>query len=1036
MKFTDICIRRPVLSTVLSIVILLLGIVAWPRLQVRQYPNVDEPKISIVTQLEGAGPEIIEAQITKILENALAGLEGLTTMTSHSEVGESKINLTFSIKRDIEAAANDVRDKIGRIRNKLPSDIQEPRIKKADADAFPFMHIVLYSDRHDVKDIADYASRYIENRLEAINGVSSVDQFGGGEYEMKLILDPVKLTGYHITANDVAAALKKQNLEKPAGNIISRDREINISIKADLRKEADFNNLVVGEHDGYLIRLSDVGHAELNAIDRHNRVLFNGQNAVAIGIVKQSVGNFINIAQDVKNLLKDIRVRLPHGMQIDVATDKTIFVKRSIDEVYTTLYIATALVILVIFLFLRSWRAVVIPIVTIPLSLIGTFALMYMFNFSINLLTLLALVLAIGLVVDDAIVMLENIYRHIENGMKPMQAAFRGAKEISFAVIAMTITLAAVYIPLALITGLIGKLFTEFALTLAGSVILSGFIALTLSPMMSGRLLKSHHDSQIIGTSWYAKFFASFERVGEDILRTIENSYERLLAKMLNRRWLMIGSGVIVSMAGYILFTQLPTELVPREDQGIVNARCIPPLGANLDYTARYMEQVDNIIKNVPEIVTRLAMISAPGESTSLNLLKPWEQRKRSSKEIVESLRDPLSQVVGLEAQPTIGGKSLVSGGVNDSPLEVVVMSNKTQKELIQIARRVMKTIGRIPGVYELWADFGAEGPEYVVTVDRDKAASLGVSIEEIVQTLDLIKGLSSSKFKKDSKIYQVKVDINDDQRKSPDDISALFVRSTKNKQESFVPLSEVIKIEKKMTPTEISHYMGFKSVTISGKVQSGYSLGEILDEVQTQAYQVVPEGTTIDFTGESRRLKDESQNIIMIFGLALVFIFLVLAAQYESWRDPWIIIFSVPLALAGGVFALKIAGQTSNLFSWIGFVTLIGLITKHGILIVDFANKLKLDGYTRLDAVLEASKLRLRPILMTTFAMVMGAVPLAFASGAGAESRQPIGWVIVGGMTLGTLFTLFIVPIIYTFISRKNILAQVNDESSNLSLS
>jgi multidrug efflux pump len=1027
MKLTDVCIKRPVLSTVMSLVILLLGLVAWPRLQVRQYPNVDEPKISITTQLEGAGPEIIETQITKILENALAGLEGLNMMTSRSEVGESRITLTFNLDRDIEAAANDVRDKIGRIRNKLPNDIVEPRIKKADADAFPFMHIVLYSDRHEVKDIADYAQRYLESRLEAVNGVSSVDIFGGGEYEMKLIIDPVKLAGYHITAEDIAAALKKQNIEKPAGNIISRDREIIVTTKANLSKESDFENLIVGEQDGYLVRLKDVGRVELNAIDRRNRVLFNGKNAVAIGVTKQSVGNFISIAKDIKKLLPEIR--LPTGMQIDIATDKTIFIERSIEEVYETLAIATALVILVIFVFLRSWRAVVVPLVTIPLSLIGTFALMYAFNFSVNLLTLLALVLGIGLVVDDAIVMLENIYRHIENGMKPMQAAFKGAKEISFAVIAMTITLAAVYVPLALITGLIGKLFTEFAITLAGSVILSGFVALTLSPMMSGRLLKSHHaDAEDL--NYKRSLFGRFEQFSERALRGLENFYSSVLRSALSRRWIILLAGAAVSTAGYFLFVNLPTELVPREDQGIVNARAIPPLGANLDYTARYMDQVDKIIASIPEITKRLAMISAPGESTSLNLLKPWEERNRSSKEIVESLRDPLSDITGLMVQPSIGGKSLVGSGTSDSPIEVVVMSNKPQKELIQIANRVMKMMGRVPGVYDLWADFGNDGPELVVTVDRDKAGSLGVDVSSIGETLDtLISGRAASKFKKDNKIYSVKIEVDEHFRKSPDDISGLFIRGFKNKQESFIPLSEVIKIEKRLAPTEISHFMGFKAITISGKLQSGFSLSDALAEIQTQGNQIVPEGTIIEFSGESRRLKEESRNIVTIFGLALAFIFLVLAAQYESWRDPWIIILSVPLALAGGVFMLKTTGQTSNLFSWIGFVTLIGLITKHGILIVDFANKLKYEGYSRLEAVLEASKMRLRPILMTTFAMVMGALPLALANGAGAESRQPIGWVIVGGMTLGTIFTLFVVPVVYTFLSRKDPLIVATEE-------
>ena len=987
MKFTDICIGRPVLSTVMSFVILLLGIVAWPRLQVRQYPNVDEPKISIFTQLEGAGPEIIETQVTKVLENALAGLEGLNTMQSRSEIGDSRITLTFNLNRDIEAAANDVRDKIGRIRNKLPSDIVEPRIKKADADAFPFMHIVLYSDQHDVKDIADYAQRYLESRLEAVNGVSSVDIFGGGEYEMKLIVDPVKMAAYQLTAEDIAMALKKQNIEKPAGNLLSRDREIIVTTKANLSRESDFNNIVIGEHDGYLVRFSDVGRAELNAIDRHNRVLFNGQNAVAIGVTKQSVGNFISIAKDIKKMLPDIL--LPKGMKIDIATDKTIFIERSIDEVYETLIIATVLVIIVIFGFLRSWRAVIIPIVTIPISLIGTFALMYAFNFSINLLTLLALVLAIGLVVDDAIVMLENIYRHIENGMKPLQAAFKGAREISFAVVAMTITLAAVYVPLALISGLIGKLFTEFAITLAGSVILSGFIALTLSPMMCGRLLKDHHATQ----AKQSRLMRSFENISEGSLRATEAFYAKILRAVLSKRWIVMVVGIIVSSSGYFLFTKLPTELVPREDQGIVNARAIPPLNANLDYTARYMEQVDQIVAKVPEITKRLSMISAPGESTSLNLLKPWEKRKRSSKDIVDELREPLGDITGLGVHPSIGGKSLVGGGATDSPLEVVVTTTKSQKDLIQISNQIMKMIGRIPGTYDLYADFGQDGPEYVVTIDRDKAAVLGVDVNTVSETLDtLISGRAASKFKKDNKIYSVKVEVDEHFRSSPDDISGLFIRGTKNKQESFIPLSEIIKIQKRLAPTEISHLMGLKSITISGKLQSGFSLSETLQEITTQSRDILPVGAFIEFAGESRRLKEESQNVIIIFGLALAFIFLVLAAQYESWRDPWIIILSVPFALTGGVYALKVLGLTSNLFSWIGFVTLIGLITKHGILIVDFANKLKLEGYSRLEAVLESSKLRLRPILMTTFAMVMGAVPWQWRRVQGPKAASQSG--------------------------------------------
>lgn len=1016
MKFTDVCIRRPVLSTVMSLVIILLGIVSWSRLQVRQYPNVDQPKISVFTQLEGAGPEIVETQITKVLENVFSGIEGLETMTSRSEIGESRITLTFSINRDIEAAANDVRDKIGRVLDKLPKDVVAPRIKKADADAFPFMHLALYSDRHDVRDLADYAYRYLESRLEAVPGVSSVEIFGGGEYEMKLILDPVKLTGYNLTSEDVVKAIRDQNVEKPAGNIITQDREIVVTTKARLMTEADFDRLVIGEKEGYLIRLSDVGRADLNAIDRRNRVLFNGKNAVAIGVTKQSVANALTIARDIKKIMPDIK--LPTGMHLEIARDRTLFVERSIDEVYETIAIATILVILVIFAFLRSMRAVLIPLVTIPLSLIGAFALMYACGFTINILTLLALVLAIGLVVDDAIVMLENVHRYIEMGDKPLTAAFKGAKEISFAVIAMTITLAAVYAPIALSPGMTGKLFTEFAITLAGAVILSGFIALTLTPMMCGRILKTHEEEEA-ATGFWSKLG---HKVGR-FLSAMDQGYANLLRRVLGRRWIVLLMGGALAVGGYYVGVHLPTELVPREDQGFISARAIPPFGANLDYTDRYMAKVDAILATVPEVASRLTMISAPGESNSAGNLVSWEKRKRGSKDIVDSLREPLADITGLTVYPSMGGKTIVDSGDSDTPIEVVVMSNKTHKELTESAKKVEKLLQRLPGVSNVLSDVGNLGQEYIVTVDRDKAAALGVEVSAIAETLDtLISGRPSSKFIKDNKQYGVRVEINEKYRKSPEDVTGLFIKaaSKDNRRDVLIPLSEIVTIEKRTAPTEIGHFMGFRSVNITAKLDSGYSLGNTLDEIKRQAYDVLPEGTLIQFSGESRRFLQESSNVYLIFGLALAFIFLVLAAQYESWRDPWIIMLSVPLSLAGGVFLLKMFDQSMNLYSQIGLVTLIGLITKHGILIVDFANKRKEEGLERLDAVIDAAQLRLRPILMTTFAMVLGAIPLAFAGGAGAESRQPIGLVIVGGMTLGTLFTLFVVPAVYTFLSRK----------------
>lgn len=1033
MNLTDICIRRPVLSTVMSLVIILLGVVTWTRLQVRQYPNVDEPRISVITQFEGASPEIIEAQVTKPLEDALSGIEGLYLMQSSSEVEESRITLVFELNRPIEAAANDVRDRISRIRNKLPNDVSDPRIKKADADAFPFMYLAVYSDRHDTKDIADYARRFLESQLEVINGVSSVEIFGGGEYEMHIYLDPVKMASYQVTAEDVAQALKKQNIEKPAGRIITKDREITVTTKAALSTEKDFSNLIIFERDGYLVRLDDIGEAKLDAIDTRSRVRFNDKNAVAIGLIKQSIANPLDIALAVKKQLPRLREGLPRGMHIEVANDKTVYIERSIQEVYHTLFEATVLVILVILAFLRSFRAVIVPIVTIPVSLIGAFALMYWLGFTINTLTLLALVLAIGLVVDDAIIVLENIYRHIEEGIHPITAAFKGAKEISFAVVAMTITLAAVYAPIALSTGQTGRLFTEFALTLAGSVLISGFVALTLSPMMCSRLLKSHKIAEITNeTNAFHKYWNIFEIKSGKILDYIDTLYESTLKRMLTKRWTILAIGLAIASLGYYIFKEMPSELIPREDQGIVNARAIPPYGANIDFTNKYMLEVDNIMRGIPEMEKRLTLVNVPGESTILGVLSPWEKRKRRSQEIVEDLRDPMYNITGLSVTPSVGGKSLV-GGLSDTPVEVVIETTKTYKELVEMADNFMKTLHGLGALQDIYADYGAEGQELVVTVDRDKAASLGIDVSTIGESLDtLISGRSPSKFKRENKLYNVKVWLEEDYRRSADDLSMVFLRGSKDRKETMVPLSEIVEISKRLAPTAISHFSGLRSVTFSAKLREGFSLGNTLQLIKEQGYKVLPEGTRIDFAGESRRYLEESSNILLIFGLALVFIFLVLSAQYESYIDPLIILFSVPLSLAGGIFLLKLFGQTINLYSQIGLITLIGLITKHGILIVDFANKLKADGLSRLEAVIEASRLRLRPILMTTFAMVLGAVPLAFASGAGAESRRPIGLVIVGGMTLGTLFTLFVVPAIYTFLSRKTAasdLSEFNEE-------
>lgn len=1011
MKLTEICIRRPVLATVLSLVLVILGAFTGRQLNLRQYPQIEPPVISVKVQLEGVNPQIIENTITKVLENAFAGIEGLTVMSSRSDIGECRVNLQFS-NRNPDAAANDVRDKLGRVRNKLPDGIVEPIIRKQDSEASAFLHLAFHSDRHTAQELADYAKRYIQNRLESISGVASVEVFGGGDIEMKLTLDPIKMAAFKVTGEDIAQALRKQNLEKSAGNLTTETREIAITTKANLITEDDFNNLIITENGNYFVRLKDVGTATLESIDRHNNVLFNGKTAVAIGITKQATANVVDISRDVHKYLSG--TRLPTGMNLSIATDDSLFVERSINEVIETIYIASALVILVIFLFLRSWRAVIIPIVTIPLSLVGTFFLMYCLGFSINLLTLLALVLAIGLVVDDAIVMLENIYRYIEEGMKPLEAALKGSREISFAVIAMTITLAAVYAPIALAPGLTGKLFTEFAITLAGAVILSGFIALTLTPMMCGKFLLPHTT-----TATPSKLEKFNQRI-ENFFKSMEIGYEGLLSWCLSHRLIITSLALIISIGGYFVFQKIPSELVPKEDKGIVKAKGIPPFGANIDYVQRYMNQADTVFSKAPEVVSRLVMAQAPGESFSINILKPWEDRKRRAQAIVESLALPLDDIIGLDVKAYTPSSSIL-GSRDDASIEMVVITTSTLKNLNSAVKKVLEILRKVPGIENVYSDTGSLGEAYMVTVDRDKVASSGADVGTIADTLDIFiggKGITKVKYKE--QLYPVRIQLGEEFRKTPDDVSALLVRVLKNRQDFLVPLSELVKIQKESIPIEIFRYMGARGVTITSKLKKGYSMETTLNTIRVQTNAVLPDDASIEFAGESKRFLDESQSLQVIFGLALAFIYLVLAAQYESWRDPLIIMLSVPLSLAGAIYSIKMMGLTMNLYSQIGLVTLIGLITKHGILIVDFANSLKDIRRTRFSAVIEACKMRLRPILMTTFAMVLGAIPLAFAAGAGMETRQPIGWAIVGGMTLGTLFTLIVVPVVYTFLSRK----------------
>lgn len=1020
MNFTELLIRRPVLSTVMTIIVLMVGAVSYTRLSLRQFPEVDKPLISVTTSLEGASPQIIEQQITKPLEETLGGIEGLDYMDSRSETENSVVKLHFKVDRDIDLAAADVRDRLQKVRNKLPDEADDPLIKKADADAMPLIYLSLYSDKRSVNELADYAHRYLESEIQTIKGVASVDVIGGGNLEMHLILDPVRLNAYKITATEVAAALKRQNIIKPAGRLTGEEREFLVTTTAKLTTPSQFDNMIIAEREGAIIYLKNVGHAELNSEDPRFASRYNDKNAVSLGIVKKSVANPLEVKKGIVEKVAQIRERLPAGTEIEISSDNTIFIERSIDHVYRTIWEATFLVVVVVFGFLRSFRASLIPLVTIPVSLIGAFALMYLFGFTINILTLLALVLAIGLVVDDAIVVLENIYRYIEEGMNPMTASIQGAKEISFAVIAMTLTLAAVYAPIALSSGITGKLFTEFALTLAGAVLISGFVALTLTPMMCSRLLVAHNHELPKGNRAVVVYQTFSNKVG-DWLDRLDRGYGNLLMRVLDKRLWVVLIGLAVAGVGlYLAVYQLRRELTPKEDQGVLVARALPPYGANLKYTEKYALQMDQILASVPELEKRMTNINVGDYTRSENTMVPWEKRTRSCNEVKLSITPDLEKIIGLEVKAYCPSPSGI-GGSAGTDLSFVVQTTRSYEHLSDQMQEFWMAMRRHPGISKVQPDMGAAGQDYKVLIDTDKAATLGIEPDVIAQTLDtLIGGHRTTTFERESKQYPVKVWVGEQFRRSPQNVLAMTVRGSRDNKETIVPLSDFVKIVAVTTSPEIRHFDGMRSVTFDGELNEGYGLGQVLDDLKKIASKILPSGYQTTVSGETRDYLKETYTIYLIFGLAIAFIFLVMAAQFESFVDPFIIILSVPLSLAGAIFTLWITPTgTLNIYSQIGLVTLIGLITKHGILIVDFANKLQEEGKTPFAAVVEASRLRLRPILMTTFAMVFGAVPLAYSSGAGAETRAQIGLVIVGGMSVGTLFTLFVIPVVYTYLSR-----------------
>lgn len=1030
MQLAEVSIRRPVFATVLSLLIVLIGAVSFNRLAVREYPKIDEPVVTVSVRYAGASAEVIESQVTKPLEDSIAGIDGVDVITSISRADQAQISVRFRLEKDADSAAAEVRDRTSRVRNRLPQAIDEPVIAKVEADAFPVIQLAFSSESMTPLQINDLVNRIVKPRLQTVTGVADVRIYGERKYAMRIWLDTDKLASYKLTTQDVEDAITRSNLELPAGRIESQQREFSVTSQTDLVRPAQFREIVIKNVNGFSVKVRDVARVEEGAADERTAVRLNGRSAVAVGIIRQATANPLDLSKGVREAFPKLKADLPPDMLIDVANDNSVFIDRSVNNVYHTIAEAIVLVALVIFVFLRTLRASVIPIVTIPVSLIGTFAMMALAGFTINTLTLLALVLAIGLVVDDAIVMLENIFRHIEQGMDPFSAGIKGAREIGFAVVTMTATLVAVYAPLAFTPGRTGRLFVEFALALAGAVVVSGFVALTLTPMMCTQLLKHNPKPN------------RFDRFMEQVLTSISDRYGAVLRWVVTKRWgpsggppgwgqkfrafafqarwIVIGVMALSALAIALVFPTMKQELSPIEDRGVILANVNAPDGATLDYTNRYARALEKMGEPFPEFDRIFANVGNPtvAQASVVYRTVDWDKRNRSAIEMARELQPRFNALPGVTAFP-ITPPSL-GQGFRERPLNFVIQTSDSYQNLNTVVRQMLDEIAKNPGIVSPDVDLRLNKPELRIEVERDKAADLGVSVQVVAKAIEtLLGGRNVTRYKRDAEQYDVIVQTEASGRITPENIDRIYVRG---RNDAMIPLSALVKVRESVSPRELNHFGQRRSVSITASLAGDYSLGEALKFMDQTAAKVLKTGYSTDLNGTSREFKNSQGALAIVFVLALVFIFLVLAAQFESFVDPLVIMLSVPLSMIGALLALKWSGGSLNVYSQIGLITLVGLITKHGILIVEFTNQLRGQGMEMIDAVVKASSQRLRPIMMTTGAMVLGALPLALATGAGAESRTQIGWVIVGGMSLGTLLTVFVVPTMYTLFARKAI--------------
>ena len=1005
MNISELSIKRPVLSTVMTLIILLFGFIGYNSLGVREYPSVDNPIISVSCSYPGANADVIENQITEPLEQNINGIPGIRSLSSTSSQGSCRITVEFELSVDLETAANDVRDKVSRAQRYLPRDCDPPTVSKADADATPILMVTIGSDKRSLLEISEIADLTVKEQLQTIPDVSSVEIWGEKKYSMRLWIDPIKMAGYGITPMDVKNAVDKENVELPSGSIEGNTIELSIRTLGLMHTAEEFNNLIIKEENNRIIRFSDIGRAELEARDLKSYMKMNGVPMIGIVVIPQPGANHIDIANEVYKRMETMKKDLPEDVTYQYSFDNTKFIRASINEVKTTVYEAFILVIIIIFLFLRDWRVTLVPCIVIPVSLIGAFFVMYLAGFSINVLSMLAVVLSVGLVVDDAIVMTENIYIRIERGMSPKEAGIEGSKEIFFAVISTTITLLAVFFPIVFMEGTTGRLFREFSIVVSGSVIISSFAALTFTPMLATKLLKKRQEK-----NW-------FYRKTEPFFEGLNNGYSKLLDIFLKKRmWAWVITAVTLMVIFY-LWNAIPSEMAPMEDRSRITIRTTGPEGVTYEYMRDYAEDItataDSIMPDAEAITTRVFSGSGNIQIT----LKDLNDRDYSQMEVAEKLSKVVQKKTKARAfvqqQSTFGGRR---GGM---PIQYVIQATNIEK-LEKILPIFMAKVYENPVFQMADVNLKFSKPEARISINRDKANVMGVNTRDIAQTLQYgLSGQRMGYFYMNGKQYEILGEINRQQRNKPVDLKSIYIRSSNGEM---IQMDNLIELDEGIAPPQLYRYNRFVSATVSAGLAEGKTIGEGLDEMDKIAAEVLDETFRTALTGESKEYRESSSSLMFAFILALVLIYLILAAQFESFKDPFVIMLTVPLAVSGALIFMHFNGQTMNIYSQIGIIMLIGLVAKNGILIVEFANQKQETGIDKLTAIREASIQRLRPILMTSVSTILGLVPLAFATGEGANGRIAMGISVVGGMLISTLLTMFIVPAVYTYVSTNRI--------------